>query len=71
MKFYTVKDDNCEILDCFTSKKEALALIDKIGGVGTIDIEEIAVNADTIRRLLGNQGGFVVDMQRLNFGCEW
>lgn len=62
MKFYVVKSTMGEVIGCELSRKEAKRYAETIGWQPhEIEVEalEVAVNADTVRRLLGNLGGYV------------
>lgn len=57
MKFYEVEVDG-ETVGCELSLKAAKALAKSLGEQWCITVVEAPVNAETIRRLLGNLGGY-------------
>ena len=57
MKFYEVEVDG-ETVGCETSMRAAKALAKSLGDSWCITIIDAPVNAETIRRLLGNLGGY-------------
>lgn len=66
MRFYLVTDDRGETLGCETTLKDAHALA-RNASVEWYDVQlvEAPVNADTIRRLLGNLGGYATESRRV------
>lgn len=56
MKFY-VTDTDGETNGCFFTLKEAKAHI-KFVGHGTVTVMDVSVNAESIKRLLSNNGGY-------------
>lgn len=57
MMFYECIDDRGSVFDCVTSMKEARMIVRAAGG-GQIVAQDIEVSAETIKRLLGQMGGF-------------
>lgn len=57
MKFY-VLEVNGETVGCETTLKAAKALAQTLSDEWFITVLEVAVNAETTRRLLGNRGGY-------------
>lgn len=61
MKFYVVKSDMGEIIGCEFSRRDAKQYAEMVGWhPSEVEIEavEVAVNAENVRRLLGNLGGY-------------
>jgi hypothetical protein len=59
MKFYVVNDtDTGEVVGCELSLKTAREEAGKLTDAFSISAVEVAVNAETVRRLLGNLGGY-------------
>lgn len=64
MKFYLV-DEMGQTVGCFLTKREAVAFgLEQFEDFSVTSIE-VAVNADTVCRLLGNQGGYAKDMKEV------
>ena len=64
MKFYVIEDQSLSPVDCFVSLKEAKKALNQWGNNYSITMIECAVNADTVARLLGNMGGYAVQIKR-------
>ena len=62
MKFYVVESPQGETIACFTSKTAALS---EVASNGTVQMVDAPVTADTIRRLLGQMGGFAKDARQI------
>ena len=62
MKFYIVEVDG-ETVGCETSLKAAKLHIN--GDDWCITVLEVAVNAETVRRLLGNMGGYAETLRTI------
>lgn len=60
MRFYVTTSLHGETIDCALTLREAKAVAEGVlGGAGyQIDAVEVDVSAETIRRLLGNLGGY-------------
>lgn len=64
MKFYTIETESGETIGCELTKKAAIYFAAERGySKDEIDIEcvDVAVNAETVRRLLGGVGGYAND----------
>jgi hypothetical protein len=57
MKFYIVEGNDAGVVGCETSLEKAHQL-GKLHGEYTIQRVECEVNSETVRRLLGDQGGY-------------
>lgn len=64
MKFWIIEDSVGEIVGCETSQREAKASAQSYGDDYSIRWIEVPVSADSIRRLLGNHGGYATDSQQ-------
>ena len=58
MKFYVCADHQGESFDCETNYLNAVEIVDNAGG-GSVVMMDISVSSESIRRLLGNIGGYV------------
>ena len=61
MKFYTIETDSGETIGCELTKKAAIAYAAERGySRAEVEIEcvDVDVTAETVRRLLGNLGGY-------------
>jgi hypothetical protein len=64
MKFYTIETESGETIGCELTKKAAIAYAAERGySKEEIQIEcvDVTVNAEAVRRLLGNVGGYAND----------
>lgn len=61
MKFYLCADESEYTFDCATTLKEAKQIV-AAQGKGEVRMVEVDVNAETIRALLGNHGGYAKNM---------
>lgn len=59
MKFYICSDIQGSDFDCVTTLSEAKQIVKAAGG-GSVMMVDTPITADTIRRLLGQLGGFAV-----------
>lgn len=57
MKFYICNNRQHEAFDCAKTLREAMLLIEREGG-GYIEVTNVQINSETVRRLLGNLGGY-------------
>ena len=64
MKFY-ILEVNGETVGCETSLKAAKALAKSLSDEWCITLLEVAVNAETVRRLLGNMGGYAETLRTI------
>lgn len=59
MKFYVINDDDTgEVVGCELSLKAAREEANKLTNSFNISALEVAVTAETVRRLLGDLGGY-------------
>ena len=65
MKFYVITTLDGETAGCEQSLRQAKALGRSLCGEFTVDAVEVAVNAETIRRLLGAVGGYAISQQQV------
>lgn len=64
MMFYICIDNEGATFDCVTSLKEAKDIVGGAGG-GEINAVEVGVDPDSIRRLLGNLGGYATQFRTI------
>jgi hypothetical protein len=62
MRFYIVTHASGETRDAFTTLREARALADSIGPMATVDWVDVPVTSETVRRMLGQGGGYAQAM---------
>jgi hypothetical protein len=63
VKFYIIETDRGEIIGCELTRKVAHDYAQSRGFAGDeyqITVSDCPVNADTVRRLLGNLGGYAI-----------
>lgn len=61
MRFYVIETDSGEIAGCELTQKAAKERMQKLGfqtDEYTITMIDVSVNAEAVRRLLGNLGGY-------------
>lgn len=58
MKFFIAKDDHENILDVFFGLREAKNAVKASESNGSVEMVEIEVTGENIRRLLANTGGY-------------
>jgi hypothetical protein len=58
MKFYVIIDEAGEVCGCETSLADAMTVARSLCFKFSINMVDVAVTADNMRRLLGNQGGY-------------
>ena len=61
MKFYTIETESGETIGCELTRKAAISFAAERGySKDEIQIEcvDVTVNAEAVRRLLGNRGGY-------------
>lgn len=69
MRFYVVETEGGETLGCELSLKAAHATATKYGYTRreyTVDLVQCAANAETIRRLLGQLGGYANETKQVH-----
>ena len=69
MKFYIVTDaDETETAGCYASLAAAIEQGNHLyAGDFDIRMEEVEVTADSVRRLLGGEGGYCKSMTRMEY----
>lgn len=65
MKFFVVYEMGEGTVGCFLTKREAVAFGSSWCVNFSVTAMEVAVNADTVCRLLGNQGGYAKNMKEI------
>jgi hypothetical protein len=69
MKFYLILDVDDGVVDCRTSIREAKLACPFGGSVTMVDVP---INAETVRRLLGNEGGYATETKTVfNYGDQF
>ena len=63
MKFYVVSDGVGQVVGCERSRAEAIGSLE--GESGVVTRVEVAVSAESIRRLLGELGGYAVSVEEV------
>jgi hypothetical protein len=63
MKFYVLKDDDLGVVGCVKTLSEAKQIARLDSHIKEIEMIDLDVNADTVRRLLGNEGGYAKDIK--------
>jgi len=58
VKFYIAKDDSENILDVFYSPREAKHAVIASESQGSVEMVEVEITAESVRRLLANSGGY-------------
>lgn len=58
MKFYIAKNDCDDILDVFYAVREAKNAVKASESQGSIEMVEIEITAENVRRLLAKSGGY-------------
>jgi len=61
VKFYIAKDDREDALDVFFTLREAKEAVRASESQGSVEMVEVEVTAESVRRLLGNAGGYAKD----------
>lgn len=65
MKFYVISGPLSEVAGCETSLHVAKAAAKDLGAGAVVDLVEVDVNRETMRRLLGELGGYANRSQRV------
>lgn len=65
MKFYVITTLDGEIAGCELTLRAAKEEAAFYGSEFTVDAIEVAVNAESIRRLLGEVGGYAISQQQV------
>jgi hypothetical protein len=58
MRFYLIFESDGSVVDCRTSIRGA-KLACPFGG--SVDMIDVPINSETVRRLLGNEGGYATE----------
>lgn len=78
-KFYVLSNEHGETIGCFMSQREAMAQGKAYGrrnieeGTNTgfaVQMVEIAVNAESICKMLAQQGGYAIDSRMIYDGTD-
>ena len=70
MIFYTIMDKQGTTFDCTTSLRQAKQIANDSGQFCIVTRESVNVNAETIKRLLGNHGGYCTDSKEVYVSPE-
>jgi hypothetical protein len=68
MKFYILSNEMGEVVGCERTLSKAFKLAESYGLTRheiRIDAIDVAVNAETVRRLLGDTGGYAKSIKRV------
>jgi hypothetical protein len=68
MKFYVLTNDLGEVVGCERTMSAAFKLAESCGltlDETRIDAFDVSVNAETVRRLLGDSGGYAKSIKRV------
>lgn len=65
MKFYVLKDDDLGIVGCVRTLRDAKEIAKSEPHIKEIEMIDCDVNADTVRRLLGDEGGYAKEVKRI------
>ena len=67
MKFYVIENGSSgEIAGCELTKKDAVSIAECVcDGSYSITMVECKISVDTVRRLLGELGGYAIQTQRI------
>lgn len=69
MRFYVCNNTDNETFDCVLKLSEAKQIVIAEGG-GTVEVLDVPVNADTVRKLLGNLGGYATEIHFININSH-
>ena len=67
MIFYIITDADGSVFDCTTKLAEAKQIAIDDGGLCVVTRLDVDVSAETIRRLLGNHGGYAKSSKEVLF----
>lgn len=68
MNFYVVYDPEMASIGCEVSKKQAFARLREFGykpGQGSVTRIRVNINKETVRRLLGDVGGYAIESEEI------
>ena len=68
MRFYVCNDSDGETFDCVLKLSEAKQMVAAEGG-GTIQVTDVSVTAENIRKLLGNLGGYAKEIHFIDINA--
>ena len=63
MKFYIVQSLAGDVQGCFTDRADALWHVSEM--TTTVQMIDVPVNAETVRRLLGQEGGYAKSSRQI------